>query len=266
MRTFGILVVLAVVGCSSAAQPTPQIIFVTSPPVSVVPSGVPAPSGPATPFVVYVTPQPTRPATTPGPTGTPRPATPAPLARLDVEILDSGFAVVDEYISYAIVARNPNLTTHVASYLPLQITFYDGDTILITAEENMSVMLPGQTSATTGFDEITGRPTRMEVRMGSTDWEEIDFSAGRFVVSDVQTKPEQFGGWKTTGTIQSEFVERQESVRIDVVHRNSAGDVIGGDFTFLDFIDPGTRIGFDVSTTLDLKDVDREATEVYWSI
>lgn len=247
--------------CTAGPAATPIIIFVTPPPQAPL-----VPSAPPTPFTVDVTPEPTRPPVTPGPTRSARPATPTPVPRLDIEILDSGFSVVDEYISFAIVARNPNPATHVASYVPLQVTFYDGERILMTAEEYMSAMLPGLTSATTGFDEIDGRPTRMEVRLGSTDWEEIDFTAGRLVVSDVRTKPDEFGGWTTTGTIESQFESQQESVRIEVVHRNSAGDIIGGDFTFLDFIDPNTTIGFEVDTILDLRDVDRNATEVYWSI
>ena len=47
---------------------------------------------------------------------------------------------------------------------------------------------------------------------------------------------------------------------------NATGDVLGGDFTFIDFIDPNAPVGFEVDTLIDLKNVDPSATDVYWSL
>lgn len=255
-----VAIALLVAACGGSA-PTPQIVYVTPLPATSTPTGVPTAQPQASPSVSFLSPTPAPAAAA---TATPRPATPTPVARQDFEVLEFGFSEVDDYVSFAVIGRNPNAATFVAEYVPIQVTLYDGDTILKTAEDYFNYVLPGDTAATSGFEEVDGTPTRMEVRTGSTDWFEIDFTPGQFVVEDVRTKADRFGGWTTTGTLTSEFQEQQENVRVEVVHRNGAGEIIGGDFTFLDFVDPGTTIGFEVNTTLDIKGV--ETTEVYWVV
>lgn len=260
MRTAGLtFAALLLAGCGASAPAPTDLASPTQ-------ASSFAPTNPSTPFTVEVTPSPTPTASPTRAPATARPATPTPLARQDLEIIDSGFQVVDGYVSFAVIGHNPNPSKYIVNYLPLQVTFYEGDSIVKTAEEAFSTVLPDQTTATTGFDEMDGRPDRMEVRMGTTDWVTVDFSTGHLLIDEVSTKPDRFSGWVTKGTAESTFDNRQENVRITVVHRNDDGQVIGGDFTFIDFIDPGTKIAFEVDTIVDLRGVDTGAAEVYWSL
>ncbi|CAN5765482.1 hypothetical protein BH23CHL7_BH23CHL7_05010 [soil metagenome] len=201
------------------------------------------------------------PTATPGRTRTPRPT---PVPRADIEIVEFGFTRVKDNASFAVIVRNPNPATYVADSVPLQFTFYDDDGPLSTEEGYVSYVLPGQVTATSGTAYEVGRPTRMEVRIGSVRWTEVDFAPGRFEISDVRTRDQQYGGHRTTGTITSEFQSRQEFIRIVAVYRNAAGEVIGGDFTFLDFLDPESEAVFEISTFEDLPGLD--ATEIYWQL
>ncbi len=254
VAVLAVMVVVLTTACSAGPAATPIIIYVTPAPTSR--------GSTQTPAAAEVTPSSA--VQTSRPTPTTRSLTPKPVVRQDIDLLDSGFSVADGYISYAVVGRNPNEATHVAYYVPLQITFYEGDVILKTEEEYFSFVLPGQTTATSGFDEISGRPTRMEVRKGTIDWETIDFTPGRLVFDNVQTKSERFGGWNTTGTALSEFQTRQENVRLTAVHLNAAGVIVGGDVTFLDFVDPGTKVAFEVNSLVDIKDI--TSSEMYFSL
>lgn len=193
--------------------------------------------------------------------------TPAPTdaVRQDLVIGDFGFTLDSGDAAYALILTNPNPATFVASFTSVQLTFYEGSNPLHTEEDYSGKILPGQTTAVTGeaFD-VGGHPDRMTVRLGEPNWDEIDFTAGSFTISDIKTKKQEFGGWKTTGILRSTFVQRQENIRLDAVYRNAAGDVLGGDFTYLDFVDPDAEISFDIDTFVDFKGID--STEVYWTL
>jgi hypothetical protein len=246
--------------CSAAPAATPIIIYLTPSPAGSTPivsatspgTSTAAPTPSATHTVLTPTPGS---AKTPAPTGT---------ARQDVEVLESGFSLIDGDAQFATLLRNPNTATYIPTSIPVQISFFDASGPTKTEEDYVSLLTFGQTAAVTGTASDAAHPTRMEVRLGTIDWEEVDYTTGSFEISNIKTKAEEFGGYKTTGVITSHFENRHESVRLDAVYRDADAAILGGDFTFIDFIDPDQQLSFEITTFTDFKGI--AATEVYWQV
>jgi hypothetical protein len=256
-----LVVAAAVVGCQAAAPPTPQIVFVTPPPEEAPSPISPAPGTPTAAPTATQRATPTAAPRTPRPTRAP---TPSPVPRAELEVVDSGFTVVDGNASYGVVIRNPNAAGWVAEFVSVQITFFDATGPTKTESDTLRAVLPGQETAVGGTAFDVDRAERMEVRLGSVSWETIDFPPGRFVVENVRTRDRDFGGHRTTGIISSEFVERQDLIRVVAIYRNADGEIIGGDFSFLDFLDPDAEASFEITTFNTLRGLD--STDVYWQV
>lgn len=202
----------------------------------------------------------------PTPTATPRP-TPAPAARVDLVLADSGFTAFssDGYSSYAVIIENPNLEW-VAQRVEVSVTFYDAaGTILSVENDFLTAILPGGRGAigSTAFD--AGTATRMEVVIQPVDessWFRVEpNSTGDYAFENVTTTRDEFGGHTTTGLIRSTFQEAQESVEVTAVWRNSAGTIVGGDFTFVDTVPAMGEATFELSTFATFSDLAQ--TEMY---
>lgn len=196
---------------------------------------------------------------------------PAP-AREDLVIGDTGFSVVpseyDEatsYLTFAALVTNPNPDTHVATFVDVNVSFTDAaGTVVKTASEHIAALLPGQTVAV--GDTLIDAPaevTGMDVQVRADDWEEVDEPLGAFEVRDVTYTVGEFGA-TTTGTIASTFAEDIESPLVVAVYRDDAGAIVGGDFTFADFVPAGSDIGVEVSTLTAVPDV--ASAELYAQI
>lgn len=255
----GVIAILAV-ACTGAPAATPIVIYVTPGPEA---STTPLASAPVPPTSLASTPGP--PSATP-PRATPSPAArvtlqPAP-ARADIEVTEFGFSIEGNDATYGVLIRNPNAEGWVSQYIDVQITFFDANGPTSTESDTISALLPGQTTGIGNTAYDVGKPTRMEVRLGSSDWEEIDYTPGRFVTRNVQTKDDRYGGHTTKGVISSEFEDRHELIEVTAIYRNAAGEIIGGDFTFVDFLDPDAEASFEVNHFETIRGLD--STEVYW--
>jgi hypothetical protein len=219
-----------------------------------------------------------RPATeestpTPSPTRSPRPTprpTPTPNPRQEIVLLEQGFTPGStgdgtDWAQVGLVFDNPNPDTHVARFVSIQLTFFDANNALAgSGEETIGPILPGQRGAlgTSIFD--VRNATEMEVQF-RVDWEEVHVDVGSFGFEQVSTRPEQFGGWSTQGFITSTFDQEQENVQVVAIYKDAAGNVLGGDFTFVDFVPAGGRSPFEVSTFSQF-DVAVATTDMYAAI
>lgn len=258
MRAVARLVLgLLLVGCGGAV-PTPQIIYVTPPPTI---AGIQTISN-ATPSPTTAEQRPSQPARTAPPT--PR-VTVAPVpAKLDIEVVDYGFSLDGKSVSYAAIIRNPNDDEWAVTDMSVQVTLFADTQPVHTGSAFVTDLLPGIQTAILGYEfELDATPDRMEVRLGEPDWTTIDFTPGRFAFEDVRTSKREFGGYVTRGTARSHFETRQENAELVAVYRNEAGEIIGGDSTYIDFVDPGQAVGFEITTLVDVKGV--ASTEMFWA-
>lgn len=256
MRTARLIAIaLLIVGCGSGPAGTPIVIYVTPPPAS------PAPGATAAPTTPVATAQP---LATPVATRTVRPATPTPAARLDIEVVDQGFSIADGDMNYAVLLHNPNPAPGWAvRSLDVQIVFSDDSGPIQTETAFVTDLLPGVSTAVHGYVfDIEGRPDRLEVRFGTPDWAQADFIPGKFTFENVRTRQDNFGV-TTKGNATSDFETRQEAAEIVAVYRDSSGAIIGGESTYIDFIDPGQEVTFEITGIVDLREVG--STEIYWA-
>jgi hypothetical protein len=189
-------------------------------------------------------------------------STPEPTAA-PIAIEGFGFTFFEgstDTISYGVVISNPNATTYAASFVDVNITFFGaGDVIVGSESETLRYILPGQKGAVGGTSFPTGAATRMEV-VADGDYEELDFTAGEFTFSGLSTTRDSYST-STVGTISSTFEEKQEFVEVVVIWRNASGAILGGDFTFVDFVLPDGQVSFEVSSLDPIRGI--AATEAY---
>ena len=227
-----------------------------------------SPSGATATDVPDATNRSTRTPTTSYPvvTGPPRTARPTPTqaAREDLALIGHGFAYFGgdtPYVEYGVLFENPNPSSWIGS-VSLNISFIgNGGTILGNTSERISAALPGQRAAAGGTGFPTSGPvTAIEVAYNTT-WDEIDFTPGVFSITNVRTVRDDFSGLTTTGTIEGNFEEQQEFVKVVAIYRDAAGDIVGGGYTFVDFVPTTGRVGFEINTLGTIPGVD--TTEVY---
>lgn len=196
------------------------------------------------------------PTEAPTPRPTPRPTarpTPTPQPRADIELIASGFTQAgddgDAWVHVGLVFENPNPDTWVAEFVNVQLTFYGGDGAFVGSGDGLiSTVLPGQRAAIGDVIFDIANAATMEVDFRVSDWFEIGFEPGEFTFSEVTTQPGEFGGWESRGLVHSTFEQDQENVRIDVIYFDAAGTIVGGEFTFVDFVPAGGQAGWETST------------------
>jgi hypothetical protein len=197
------------------------------------------------------------------PVVTPEPAADAPLP---VALVEAGFVVQDGNAYYTAVLDNPNPSGWVANYMPVRFDFYDADDGLVTTATGSTTLLPGQTGAVIGTTGDAQGATRMDVVIanGESDWQQLAEVAGEFTFSDVKTKGTDYGP-TTTGRISSTFDEQMDDLRVDVVYKDAAGEVLGGNYTYVDFVPAGGQASFKVSTWVQINPKKIAQTDVYYS-
>lgn len=201
------------------------------------------------------------PAPTPRPTvrfaaTAPPTATPAPAE--DIAVANFGFSTYQgEFddganLNWAVLLENPSSDSF-ATRLSVNVSFLDGaGSVVTTANETVALLLPTKQVAITGGDSYYSNPdlatiVSMEVQIGSPDWEGMGGIAGEFTISDVATRFGEFGQVTTTAQVASTFAREIESPQAVVVYFNEAGGVIGGDYTYVDFIPAGGSIPIEIS-------------------
>lgn len=203
------------------------------------------------------------PTARPTPDSTPRRTqrpTPTPVARVDLEVVDFGFSTWQgEFddganLSWAAIVENPNTAdTWIATRADVRVSFYDADgAVVTTASDTVALVLPGQQAAIVGYDSPfsnsdLGSIAEMEIRLGEPDWEQAEEPLGSFTVSGVQVRRGEFGDSTVTGEVSSTFADEIEDAYATAVYRDGSGAIVGGDFTFIDFIPAGETTPFEIS-------------------
>jgi len=198
------------------------------------------------------TPRPTvRPPSTPRPTPTPEP-------RDEITLIDYGFSTYQgEFddganLSWAVVLENPN-ANWLATRVTLNVSFLDdAGSIVTTANETVALILPGKQAAAVGSDSYFSNPdlgtiATMEVQLGSADWERPEVPVGEFTITDIATRLGEFGQVTTTARISSTFADEITNPQAVVVYYDAEGNILGGDFTFVDFVPAGGTIPIEIS-------------------
>ncbi len=196
---------------------------------------------------------------------------PAAPERVELEVVDNGFSTYRAYddstrVSWGVVLHNPN-EAWLATSVDATVTFLDSDdSVLGSSSDTIAAILPGQDAALaeSTFDDI-GEVDDIRVQIRAGSWEEVEESVGTFETDDVNVRPQDYGGWTVTGSVASTFVDDFEDVYAVAILRDGEGAIVGGGWTFLDFVPGNGDTSFEIDVLDEIADVDSAEVHVNFS-
>jgi len=183
----------------------------------------------------------------PTPTLPPAPsATPLPEAE-SIQVVAQGFGQDQQEVGFAFLVENPNaeLAFESAQY---QVAVYDdADTVLDTDSGYIEVILPGQTLGVAGTMWLDEGVTVSKL--------EVQLLQGDPVPTEpISTFAVEFGTYyvgeysdTATGVINSPYGSDLQNIHVSAVVYNEAGEIVGGGYTYLNFVLANGSTGAEVS-------------------
>jgi len=248
----------------AAEQPTVTAATTESTPVPISegePTSTPKPAPTDTPLPVPIdtpipiptdTPAPV-PTDTPTlvPTETPTPAptvTPTPKPEV-IQLVAQGFGQDGRDLGFAFLVENPNVRFAIERS-QYQIAAYDDDgTVLETDSGYIELVVPSQTLGVAGtmwLDEgVTVSKVEVQLRQGDT------VATDPIPSFEVESSIYYAGEYSddATGIVNSPYNRDLTDIRVSAVVYNEGGEIVGGGFTYLNFILANSSTGVDVGIT-----------------
>jgi hypothetical protein len=174
----------------------------------------------------------------------------------DIEIVSKGFTQLPrekysdtDYVSYAVVLKNPNGTRWVPNSVSVNITLLDSSgTVVKSDSPSPGMMLPGAEVAVGDSVQAAGVAS-MEVQVLASRWTDAgDSQLGSFTAQGVTYNKQQYGGDKVTGKLTSTFAKDLKQIKAVAVAYDSAGHVLAGADSYVDFVPAKGSVGFEISS------------------
>ena len=176
--------------------------------------------------------------------------------RLDMEVIEYGFGFAtwnSSRVTYGLTLYNPN--KEAVEFPTIRITARREDkTIIGTEDVTLMIIYPEQKITLgdmTSFDVTPNEVYLVQFEvLNPSDW---NWTAGRFIdfeAINLSMSNNSRGGYSITGDIFNPNERDFERLRLSLVLRNSDGDIIGGDFTFID----GPSANRSVPFQIDIRD------------
>ena len=192
---------------------------------------------------------------TPKSTATIEPPTPTePAKPTPVELIltgDQGF-IQDSRLGVSLFSVENTNKTYAIENSSYQITIFDAvGTILSTDTGYITVVLPEEVVyvAHDFYLEEGQTADHIEVLVGSGTPEELDLSGGIFAVDQVEFKPDDYFP-RVTGVITNSLSRNITDLRVTAVAFNQDGKIIGGGYSYLNFLAPNGKSAVDISITV----------------
>lgn len=186
-------------------------------------------------------------------TGSAAPTQSTPAHAAKVSVIKTGFGA-DGYGSTEAVALVANPTANVVE---IQVNFaaYDaGGKVLDT--ESGAVVLVGSHDQQVLANDLSlpehAKIDHVDAQVSVSDSEKDQHPSSRMKIASPQVRAQAYGGFTTTGTIDSTYVDTVTNVYVGAMCLNAAGQIIGGGDSFLDANVLGggkTPVKVDVTTT-----------------
>lgn len=153
-----------------------------------------------------------------------------------LELVDFGFGADGFGTSYGLLVRNPNeaFSLELSKYA---ITALDENgTVVATDSGYIDVILSGQEMGIGGSLFAQGDTPIVDIRVHIRDgsFVETDLTAG-FTAEDATFIPGNFSS-DVTGTIVNPYNSEITNLRVNALVFDDGGNIVGGGFTYLDFI------------------------------
>ncbi len=162
----------------------------------------------------------------------------------------SGFGGERTSIGFGFIAENPGAGVAFES-TQYQAALYDADGFVLAADEGyVELLLPAQTLgvADSMFVPEGATPVKLVVSLlaGKAKKSEALLT---FTTENVSFKPDTYSP-KVTGIVKSPYGKDVKNLRVSALAFNDAGNIIGGGFTFVDFVPANGQAAVDVSVNL----------------
>jgi hypothetical protein len=178
----------------------------------------------------------------------------APAEEINVELLaviKSGFGQDGQEIGYSFIVENPNLNFAIENS-EYQIAAYDSNnTVVETDSGYIEIVLPEQALGIAGslYADEGVKVSKIEVQLKQGDPEQTD-SLPLFIVDATTYFPDEYFS-SVTGRITNPFDRDLKDLRVSAILFDEAGEIIGGGYTYLNFILANSSTGVDVSVVSD---------------
>lgn len=174
-------------------------------------------------------------------------------AEAELKVSDYGFTQLPKSdfggpsVSYAVIVTNEGGA--IATDAQVQISFEDkAGGVVDSQEDYLTVVLPGTSVALGGAVIDAAGVTKMTVQVLPGDSEPLEDKPANFEVTKIKTKAQEYTGVKTTASVSSPFVKDVKDATAVAVYRNAKGKIIGGDFTFINFIPAGGKAAVSIDS------------------
>jgi hypothetical protein len=205
---------------------------------------------------------------TTGPDSTSEPNEPSePGSAEDIEVVETGFtnfvAQYDEvnHVSYGYVLENTG--DEPVSNIEVTVTLKDGDGTVVSSDTDTIYLIQPGAKVGLGdepYEEIA-EVAEMEVQASVPSYTEPAEELGEITAGDISTTEDS--SWKTTFTATSTYEVQLDGPYAYVIYRNTAGDIVGGSYGFMNVVEAGGSTSGEVTSYEPIPGVDPAKTEVY---
>lgn len=172
-----------------------------------------------------------------------------PSGATDLVLSKQGFGQDDNQAGFGMLIENPNEGFSIEN-TQYHLTAYAENGDVVAVEEGyVNVLLPKQTLGVGGsiFLEKGVTIARLDFQIKAGDFEKSDVLPF-FTAENATYQAGQFSS-KVTGQIISPYTKAITNVRVSAIAYNEAGDIIGGGYTFLDFVPANGKAAIEVSVS-----------------
>jgi hypothetical protein len=158
----------------------------------------------------------------------------------DLALVESGFTASDDGGSYGVIIKNNG--TEMVTNFHVEVAVYDpNDTVVRTDRHLVAKLGPGEQLGI-GYDllseDVANGVDHLDVQFEDGFGDSVP--DGTFEISEVATTTDQYGT-DTTFVVTSTYAIDVDGPYAYVIYRNSAGEIIGGTYGFVDMVPAGGR-------------------------
>lgn len=165
----------------------------------------------------------------------------------DLVLIKQGYGQDDTEVGFGMLIQNPN-GGYAVERTMYHVTFYAEDgSVLGVNDGYVDTLLPDQVLGIGGdlYLEKGVSVARADFQIMSGDYESSD-SIPTFTSDNVKYLTDRYFP-KVTGEIVSPYAKDITNLRVSVIAYNEAGDIIGGGYTYLDFVPANGKAAVEVS-------------------
>ncbi|MDD5368132.1 MAG: FxLYD domain-containing protein [Anaerolineaceae bacterium] len=168
-----------------------------------------------------------------------------------VHLVSYGFGQSSSQVAVAFIVENPQSGTPLEG-TQYQVGIYDeAGNVLDTESGYVNLIFPGEKQAVvaSAFVPDGKKAVKVDVQINPGRSVTHELSATPFTTDQVKFTPGSYTA-KVTGVVQNTLDKQVKQVEVVAVAYNEQGEIIGGGYTYLDFVPANAKSAVEVSVTV----------------